>query len=94
MTQVEVTGAREVIDRTAGISAGISGRTRKAIVEIATAIKAYASGGGRKVNVTYDGDGMGATVALVPDVGRSEVDAATFSWAVKNGVEEIVGGSG
>lgn len=93
-TRVEITGAREVIDRMAGINAGIRNRIRRAVVETATGIKTRASSGGRKANVTYNGDGLGASIAPVPDTGRSDVDSAAFKDAVDKGVDEIVGGSG
>ncbi|HEY3273471.1 MAG TPA: hypothetical protein VGJ92_06900 [Methanocella sp.] len=94
MALVEIKGAREVIDRITRLNAALPGRVRSAVVETATDIKTRESGGGRKVNVTYDGDGLGAAIAPVRDTGRSGSDAAAFRETVEKAVDQIVGGSG
>ena len=99
---MEITGIREVTARMDRLTADVKNRLQVAVAERARSIEERSEGNGSlgspatrsEVGVTFDSDGLGATIRPVPGSIKADDEASELVKAAEKAVRDVVGGSG
>lgn len=99
---VDVTGIREVTARLDRLTGDVKNRLHLVVSERARSIEEISEGNGSpgspatrsEVAVTFDSDGLGATIKPVPGSIKADDEASEFMKAAEKAVRDVVGGSG